>query len=118
MWKSVIIRNIAQIEKESAHDWSGARKLLLSQEDNISENIEAMTKWYLQPGKTFDWHSHEGIDEYFFVTQWKGTITFEDWREVDYSVDSFIYIPAELKHKIEAKWDVENIFYFTRIYNK
>ncbi len=117
MTKKVLNKDISSIEKESAHDWSWARKLLLSQADNISWNIEAMTKWYLQPGKFFDWHSHEWIDEYFMVTQWMGTIYFEDDSFIDYKVDSLIYIPAEMKHKIEAKWDIENQFFFTRIYN-
>ena len=111
----VIYKNIKKIEKEPAHDGNWERKLLLSQKDNISKNIEAMTKWYLKPWKIFDWHSHNDIDEYFVVLDWIWTISFENWEEINYIKDDLIYIPANIKHKIEAKWDKENKFYFTRI---
>ena len=112
----ILHKNIKNIERESAHDWSGARKLLLSDSDSISKNMEAMTKWYLQPGKVFDWHMHDNIDEYFIVLEWTWIITFEDDTEIVYKKDDLIYIPENIKHKIEATWDIENQFYFTRIY--
>ena len=48
-------KDINKIEIEGAHGGSGKRQLVLSCLDNISENIEAMTKGFLAPEGIFDW---------------------------------------------------------------
>jgi hypothetical protein len=47
-------KDINKIEIEGAHGGSGKRQLVLSCLDNISENIEAMTKGFLAPEGIFD----------------------------------------------------------------
>ena len=60
-------KDIGRIEVEGAHGGSGRRQLLLSSVDNISGNIEAMTKGFLAPQGIFDWHSHDNIDEFLVL---------------------------------------------------
>lgn len=108
-------KTLNSIELESAHDGSGSRQLIYSEKDPISTQLKAMTKGFLSPGKMFDWHNHEGIDEFFLVTKGIGTITFEDGTEYSYKKDDLIYIPANIKHKIENTGEVENEFFFIRL---
>ena len=107
-------KSLKHIPREDAHGWAGARKLLLSETDDISHNLEAFTLGFLEPGWVFDWHMHEGIDEFFIVTQWVWTIEFEDETRFAYQAWDVIYNPAWLKHRIENTWDEENQFYFVR----
>jgi mannose-6-phosphate isomerase-like protein (cupin superfamily) len=74
-----------------------------------------MTKGFLAPKGVFDWHSHEDIDEFFLVTQGTGFIEFEDTSKIEYSKDDLIYIPSNLKHRIENDGEVENEFFFIRL---
>ena len=106
---------INQVPLEIAHWWSWTRRLLLSKLDLISKNIEAVTKWYLEVGKAFDWHMHENIDEFFIVLKWNWIISFENGNVIKYKEDDLIYIPANIKHKIETLWTTNNEFLFVRV---
>lgn len=77
--------------------------------------MEAMTKWFLAVKWFFDWHSHENIDEFFLVTQGNWIIEFEDGIQIEYSKDDLIYIPSNIKHRIENTGKIENEFFFIRI---
>jgi quercetin dioxygenase-like cupin family protein len=108
-------KHITEVPLEDAHGGSGKRRLLLSQEDDISSQMEAMTKAFLEPGAVFDWHDHTDIDEFFVVTQGTGVVEFEDGTKYEYAPDDLVYMPANTKHRIQAKGNVTNEFYFIRV---
>jgi len=76
-----------------------------------------MTQAFLSVWSIFDWHFHDKIDEFFLVIQGMGTIEFRD-QLFQYVPGDFIYIPANIEHRIIAEWVLENQFYFIRIKNK
>lgn len=108
-------KNINKIQIEEAHGGSGRRQLLLSKSDPISSQMEAITKGFLAPKGVFDWHKHENIDELFLVIKGIGIIEFEDGSNFEYLKDDLIYIPSNIKHRIENTGEVENEFIFVRI---
>lgn len=108
-------KHINSIDIEGAHGGNGRRQLMLSKDDSISSQMEAMTKGFLAPKGVFDWHNHQDIDEFFIVTQGTGIIEFEDGTKIEYSKDDLIYIPSNIKHRIENTGDVENEFFFIRL---
>ena len=108
-------KNIDQIAVEHAHGGSGSRKLILSEADDVSSQFSAMTKGFLASGGVFDWHHHENIDEFFWVLQGSGLISFRGLDSMEYGVGDLIYIPANLEHKIEATGDQESQYYFIRL---
>jgi mannose-6-phosphate isomerase-like protein (cupin superfamily) len=109
-------KSVSDIPLEWAHGWSGSRKLLLSSQDEISWNLEAMTQGFLPVWSIFDWHFHEGVDEFFLVTHDVWNIEFRDTL-FSYEPGEIIYIPADTEHRIIAGWNVENQFYFIRVKN-
>lgn len=113
--KIPFIKNIENIPLEPAHDGSGSRQVLLSQKNNISSQIEAMTKWFLKPWFCYDWHNHIAIDEIWIVLQWSWYIEYEDGTKFQYKKDDIIYNPSNLKHKIVAEWKEESVYYFIRV---
>ncbi len=104
-----------KIEKEGAHRGSGARKLILSADDDVSSKLQAMTQGFLAPGAIFKWHNHDGVDEFFLVTQGTGVIRFRPGAEMAYQPDQIIYIPANQEHQIENTGSEENQFFFIRL---
>lgn len=46
--KAPFIKHISEIPVEKAHGGSGARQVLLSMQDEISQNLEAVTKGFLE----------------------------------------------------------------------
>ena len=110
-------KDINKIEIEGAHGGAGKRQLLLSSLDDVSGNIEAMTKDFLAPQRIFDWHSHDNVDEFFIVLQGTGIVEFEDGKKIEYKENDLIYMPAPMKHKITNSGSVDNIFYFVRVKN-
>lgn len=108
-------RAIRNIEREEAHGGSGARQLLLSDTQDISPHLEAMTKGFLAPGSAFDWHEHKDRDEFYLVLKGEGHIRFADGTDITYQTDDLVYIPANSSHRIKNTGSVENEFYFVRI---
>ena len=99
---------------EEAHGGSGSRQVMIKPEQLTTKSFEAMTKGFLNPGHSYDWHSHEDIDEFFVIL--KGTGKFY-WEEefVEYKEGDIITIPANSKHKIEAEGKIPSEYYFVRI---
>lgn len=108
-------KSLNSISIEAAHGGSGKRQLLLSKDDLISSQLEAMTKGFLAPKGVFDWHSHKDIDEFFLVTKGAGVIEFADGTKIKYSKDDLIYIPSNINHRIENTGKIENEFFFIRL---
>ncbi|MGV8150128.1 MAG: cupin domain-containing protein [Candidatus Woesearchaeota archaeon] len=108
-------KHLNDINLEDAHGGSGRRKLILSNNDPISSQMHAMTKGYLAPNGVFDWHLHEGVDEFFLVLKGNGYIEFEDGTIFEYKPDDLIYIPSNIKHRIENTDKIENEFFFIRL---
>lgn len=108
-------KDLSVIGTEAAHGGSGSRQLILSDKDAVSSNLSAMTKGFLEPGGVFDWHLHEGIDEFFLSVQGKGQILFRDGSKMDYGPNQLVYIPSSTEHRIENTDTITNEFYFIRI---
>ena len=106
---------IEDISTEQAHAGSGSRKLIISNSDDISSNIEAVTKGYLEPGGIFDWHQHVGIDEFWIVISGSGFIDYKNGDRFEYAPGDFIYNPADLEHRIMAEGDTRSEFFFVRV---
>lgn len=104
-----------EIQIEEAHGGSGSRQLILSNDDSISEFLEAMTKGYLKVDAHFDWHSHEGLDEFFLVSRGTGRVEFRESETIGYKENELIYIPASIEHKIIATGNIDSEFFFVRI---
>ncbi len=113
----VFKRYINDIPLTDSHGGVGKRRLLLSSADPISDNIGGMTKVYLPAGAIFDWHKHDGLDEFFIVLAGNGVIRFEDGTNMDYKEDDLVYIPSGMSHRIECGHDEESVFYFIRVKN-
>jgi len=108
-------KHLKTILVEEAHEGSGKRQLILSKNDAVSEQLQAMTKGFLKAGSIFDWHSHENIDEFFIVLKGNGFIEFKSGEKFEYSPDDLIYIPDGIEHKIEATGKEESEFFFIRL---
>lgn len=106
---------LSEIEIEKAHHGSGARQLILSSNDAVSSHFKEMTKGFLLPGGIFEWHKHDGIDEFFFVFHGTGVIRFRNGTEMTYEPEQLIYIPSNYEHQIENNGAEENQFLFIRI---
>jgi mannose-6-phosphate isomerase-like protein (cupin superfamily) len=111
------LKHISEIPIEDAHWWSGSRQLLLSRQDAISNNVEAMTKGFLPIWWVFDWHSHTDIDEIFIILHGVWYVEFEDAPRLEYKKDDILYIQKNTLHRVVNTWNDENIFYFIRIQN-
>lgn len=104
--------NLKDIPLEDAHGGSGSRQVLVKPEQLSGKYFEAMTKGYLNPGFSYEWHSHENIDEIYLVIKGQGKF-YWDKEIVDYQEGDIFTIPTGSKHKISAKTKSE--FYFVRI---
>lgn len=108
-------KNIEAVPLEEAHGGSGSRRLLLSKNDPVSQHFQAMTKGYLEPKGVFDWHKHDGVDEYFVVLRGEGTIEFRDESKMSLAISDLIYVPAGVEHRIENTGNETIEFYFVRL---
>jgi len=115
MMREPLKKILSEIPREEAHGGSGARQMILSDKDPVSTQFQAMTKGYLAPKGIFDWHSHEGVDEFFLVIQGTGIIRFQNGPEMNYQPNELIYIPADQVHQIENTGNEENQFFFVRL---
>jgi quercetin dioxygenase-like cupin family protein len=106
---------LSEIPVEHAHGGSGSRQLILSAQDAVSRQLEAVTKGFLQAGGVFDWHRHDGVDEFFIVIAGTGTIEYADGTVFQYSSGDVIYNPSGLGHRIVNTGSEENQFYFVRL---
>ena len=106
--------NIKDIPIEEAHEGSGARQILVKPEHVTSQYLEAVTKGFLKPGNSFNWHAHQDTDEIFIVLKGEGKYYCED-EVTAYQEGDVMITPANLKHKIEASGNEENEYYFIRV---
>ena len=104
--------SLKNIPVEEAHGRSGQRQVLVKAGYIASDNLEAITKGFLSKGSSYDWHSHEGIDEIFIVLKGSGKFFCGD-DETDYREEDVVLAPPNIKHKITAEEDSE--FYFIRV---
>jgi len=108
-------KTLSKIKIEDAHGGTGKRQLILSKNDAISKHLHAMTKGFLAPASVFNWHKHEGIDEFFIVLKGTGIIKFENGKKIKYNKCDLIYTPANIAHRIENTSKERDEFFFIRI---
>jgi quercetin dioxygenase-like cupin family protein len=106
--------NIANIPQEEAHGGSGKRQVLITPEHLTTPHFEMMTKAYLSPGFSFDWHDHKDVDEMFIVLSGQGNFYWQD-EITGYKAGDIVTIPANTTHKITAEGDMDSEFYFVRV---
>lgn len=111
--KNFIKTNIKEIPLEEAHGGAGQRQILVNPENISSDNLDAITKGYLNVGSSFDWHSHN-LDEVFIVLKGEGKFYCGD-DVCKYEKDDVFTIPPDLNHKITAEGKESSEFYFIRI---
>jgi len=109
----IIKREAKDIQLESAHGGSGARKLLVDQ----TAEIEAMTDGFLPAGAEFDWHDHPGVWEVMYVLGGGGKVLDRD-GEYEYAAGDFFTFPPDTEHKIVNTGDVESRMIFVRTKQK
>ena len=112
--KKYIKLNLNEIPLEDAHGGTGSRQVLVKPEHLSSQHFEAMTKGYLNPGASYDWHTHKDTDEIFIVLKGVGKFYFEN-EETDYKTEDIFVIPPNSNHKITAEGETPSEFYFIRL---
>lgn len=110
----IIKRSAKIIKKEDAHAGSGSRKVYASSSHLKSTYFEAMTHGWLPPGKTFDWHDHDNIEEIMVVVNGNGEVYDDDGVYTYEPGDVFIF-PANTKHKIHNPTNTEHEMIFVRV---
>lgn len=85
---------------------------MVKTEDVETNHLEAITKGFLNPGFSYDWHTHQDIDEVFIVLKGEGMFYFEK-EETKYAKGDVFITPPNSNHKITAKSQSE--FYFIRV---
>jgi quercetin dioxygenase-like cupin family protein len=114
MNKKCKIFNISQVPFEGIHNTPQSRQTLVTKDDLVTNNIDALTKGTLKPGEVWDWHRHEEYDEMGIVLKGVGKFYFND-EFVDYKPEDVIIIPANTTHKFEALGEQNSEFYLIRI---
>jgi quercetin dioxygenase-like cupin family protein len=116
MSRMPVKKSLEQIPLEEAHGGSGRRQLIFNKTDPfVSKQFEAMTKGFLPPGQSYDWHKHEGVDEFFVVLEGTGEIEYENGNRYEYRGGDVFYSPAGIAHKLVNTGENDNVFYFIRI---
>lgn len=111
----IIKRPAESIPKESAHGGSGVRKVFATKEHTSGDNLDAITHGFLPAGATFDWHSHDGIDEVMIVLTGEGEVSDRDGNYGYKSGDVFIF-PANVEHMIHNPSQNEHEMIFVRVH--
>jgi len=114
MDKKFKIFNISQVPFEDIHNTPKSRQTLVTKNDLVTNNIDALTKGTLTPGDKWDWHKHEEYDELGIVLKGEGKFFWKD-EVVEYKKDDVIIIPANSLHKFEASGSQNSEFYLVRI---
>lgn len=115
--KGIVRKSLSEITIEQAHGGSGSRQVLVSAQESTSPYFEAMTKGFLEPGKVFDWHQHIDTDEYIIVTKGEGIFFTRD-DSFECKEGDVIIVSANTEHKIEAKGEITNEYFFVRVKSK
>jgi mannose-6-phosphate isomerase-like protein (cupin superfamily) len=93
--------------------------VMLSLDDDISGNLEAMTKGFLNPGFNYEWHHHDDLDEFFVVLQGEGGVLYKDddgeINAYPYNKRDVFYMPAGVSHEIQCVGSETSEYFFVRI---
>jgi quercetin dioxygenase-like cupin family protein len=109
------MKQLEALPYEAAHGGAGKRQMVLSAADAISGNLEALAHTELAAGHAFDWHAHDGLDEFCWVQEGQGVISFEGGEVFAYRAGSVVYMPCGVRHKIEAGREGASWFFFVRV---
>ncbi len=107
-------KSVSDIPLEEAHGGSGARRLYIDKGQTASQNIEAMTHGYLESGKSFEWHDHQGVEEIMYVLDGTGVVEDRD-GSYDYKVGDMFIFPPDTEHRIENTGSSQSQYVFFRI---
>ncbi len=110
----IIKRKANDIPKEDAHGGSGSRKVYADPSYTVGNNLEALTHGYLPAKATFDWHTHDSIDEVMVVVKGDGIVNDRD-GEYGYAAGDVFVFPANIEHKIHNPTDDEHEMIFLRV---
>lgn len=111
-------KNINDIPIEETPHSTGSRKLIVSKNDVISANFEAMTYGYLPSKEKWVMHNHINILEICLVINGSGRVRDANGNaELFKPGDRFIF-PAGIDHEIENTSPETDEFYFFRLKDK
>lgn len=105
---------VASVPREGAHGGSGGRRLYVDQGEIDNIDWRAMTYGYLPGGATFDWHTHEGIDEILLVLKGTGVVA-DRQGQYEYGPGDLFIFPADTEHMITNPTEDEHEYVFVRV---
>lgn len=103
--RSVIIKNIEQIEAIKTSHQIGLKKVFLSDKETISD-ITQIAFCKLSAKETVESHIHISMDEHYIFTSGNG-IMYVDHSFYECKSGMFILVPAGSSHYLEALTDLE-----------
>ncbi len=116
MHRKPVKKSLSSIPREDAHGGAGMRQVLFDKSENfVSPQFEAMTKGFLPPGASYDWHEHKNVDELFIVMEGKGVVEYADGSRFDYESGDVFYSPAGLSHRLINTDGKDSVFFFIRL---
>lgn len=110
----ILKKSNSDVPREDAHGGSGGRRLLAQTGDLQNGDFEALTYGFLPGGSSFDWHSHDGIDEMMLVLKGSGSVS-EREGEHSYEPGDFFIFPAGVEHMIHNPTGEEHEYVFVRL---
>ena len=111
---TVIKKSGESVNLEQAHGGSGSRKLFVN--DTEIKNYQGVTYGYLPSGNMYAWHNHDNVNEIMFVIKGTGTVRDAD-GEYDYKPGDFFIFPKGVFHEIKNTCEVENEYFFVRVFD-
>lgn len=98
---SKIIEYLEKLEGESTAHLSGFKRVFLNFSDTES-NLTQLAYGGLKPGEIVEEHVHPTMEEFFFFLTGTGKYKI-DGKTYNVKPNTFIRIPSNVKHSLEAK---------------
>jgi quercetin dioxygenase-like cupin family protein len=103
------IKNVDIIPTTTPNHSAGLKKVLLSKVECTSNQTQVAVG-FLSENTLIEPHKHATMEEFFFVTKGQGHFTIEKQR-LSIEERSFVSVPANHLHSIEAITDLEFIYW-------
>ncbi|MEX0856907.1 MAG: cupin domain-containing protein [Balneolaceae bacterium] len=110
MQKPNLLNRLTDLESETTAHGSGAKSVFRTNEQmpHLSTQV---AYGVFKPGEACEEHVHKTMYEYFFFITGEGTYTI-DGEEYSLKPDTFLEIPAGIKHSLHADKNTELKFVY------
>ena len=99
--------NLKDLSKSSINHGTGVKRVFVKNED--TETALTQFAWSrFESGESCENHSHQTMDEYFFVYKGSGTYEVDD-KVLILKEGDFIKIPANTRHRLYTAREDENL---------